>query len=265
MTTEKGAPSLKVLAESKTEGVQKTTQFQVDPRIIEIEEGFNRPIDRAHVESMKAAKKAGATFPPVFVRVENGHIIMVDGHHRLTADLELIAEGVAVKRIDCMQFRGNDADRIVLSLTTAQGKPLTPLEAGLRYKKLLTFGWTPAEIGERVGKTRQHVDDMVLLANAPSAVQTMIQNNEVAANTALPVVREHGDGATQVLQAAQSRAAASGKAKVTKKTLSSAQPKRGISAEIENRIRAEERERCAALCASLPTGSYFAKRIRELT
>jgi hypothetical protein len=32
-----GAVSLKVLAERKIEGIQKTTQFQVDPRLVEVE------------------------------------------------------------------------------------------------------------------------------------------------------------------------------------------------------------------------------------
>lgn len=253
----KKAISLKQLAEAKTDGVQKTTQFQVDPRIIEIQEGFNaRPIDRAHVESMKIAKRNGSVFPPVFVRVEDGRIIMVDGHHRLTADLELIDEGFDVKRIDCMHFRGNDAERIALMLTTAQGKPLTPLEMGFQYKKLIALGWTAPEISNKVGKGRNHVDDMVFLANAPSEVHNMIRDNSVSATLALSVVREHGEKAAEVLKKEHGKAAATGKTKVTKKTMTGGKP---TAAD----IRAEERERCAKLCEEFHL-EQMAKLIREL-
>lgn len=243
---EKKAISLKQLAENKTEGVQKTTQFQVDPRIIEIEPGFNaRPIDRTHVEAMKIAKRNGAVFPPVFVRVDAGRIIMVDGHHRLTADLELIEEGVDIKRIDCMQFRGNDAERITLMLTTAQGKPLTPLEMGFQYKKLTALGWTSMEIGDKVGKGRTHVEEMIRLANAPSAVHEMVRSGKVSAAVALEVVRKYGEQAGDVLAKEHEKAASSGKTKVTKKTLNGDKP---TQAEIVEAARKEERERCAAIC-----------------
>lgn len=64
-----GAVSLKVLAERKVEGIQKVTNFAVDPRIIEIEDGFNaRPIDPEHVRAMKMSMLAGSILPPLFVR-----------------------------------------------------------------------------------------------------------------------------------------------------------------------------------------------------
>lgn len=73
-----GAVSLKVLAERKVAGINKQTQFKVDPRIIEIEPGFNvRPIDQDHVKSFKESIKSGAIVPPMFVRVEDGRIVLV--------------------------------------------------------------------------------------------------------------------------------------------------------------------------------------------
>lgn len=253
----KNAVSLKVMAESKADGVSKTTQFQVDPRIIEIEEGFNaRAIDREHVESMKAAKKSGAIFPPLFVRVDNGRIIIVDGHHRLQAALELIAEGVDYKRVDCIQFRGNDADRIALMLTTAQGKQLTPLEMGIQYKKLISLGWTAKEVSEKVGKIKQQVDDFMLLADAPVAVQNMIKDKKVSSSTALITVKEHGDKSGEVLQEEHKKAVSLGKKKVTKKTIEN-----GKASKIDS-IRAHEREICALIADIF--SPECAERIREL-
>ncbi len=220
MADTKGAVSLKVLAERKVDGVQKTTQFSVDPRLVEVEEGFNaRPIDREHVEAMKASIRAGAVMPPWFVRVNNGRIIVVDGHHRRISVLELIEEGEEIKRVDCIQFRGSDADRITLMLTSSQGKPLTPLQMGLQYRKLAAFGWNEGEIGAKVGKTRQHVHDMVLLAESNSDVQGMVARGEVAAHIAVAALRKHGSEAGKVLAGHLDTAKAAGKKKVTNKTI----------------------------------------------
>jgi hypothetical protein len=209
--------SLKSMAESKElDGVQKTTQFQVDPRIIEIEDGFNaRPIDPEHVTSIKLAYIAGSILPPLFVRVDAGRIILVDGHHRLAAIMELIADGTDVRRVDCMQFRGNDADRIAHMLTSAQGKALTPLEQGLQYRKLQGFGWSAQEIASKVGKSPNHVNQMLTLSESNSDVQGMVTRKEVAANVALDAVKKHGDGAGKVLAGHLEVAKAAGKTKVT--------------------------------------------------
>lgn len=215
-----GAVSLKVLAESKTEGVQKTTQFKVDPRLIEIEPGFNaRPIDPEHVGAMKTSLLAGSILPPLFVRVEQSRIIVVDGHHRLTAMLELIGEGHEIKSVDCMQFRGSDADRVAHMLTSSQGKNLTPLQMGLQYRKLIGFGWDEREISDKVGKTRQHVHDMIFLAESNSDVQGMVARGEVAAHVAIKALRKHGSEAGKVLASHLVNAKAAGKKKVTAKTI----------------------------------------------
>lgn len=88
--------SLKQAAENKQiEGVQKSSkQSQIDPALLVIEEGFNaRPIDREHVDGFKVSYKSGAHVPPIVVWVEDGQIVVNDGHHRATALHELLAEG----------------------------------------------------------------------------------------------------------------------------------------------------------------------------
>lgn len=242
---EKEMVSLKAFAEAHVGGVQKTTQFKVDPRVIEIEDGFNaRPIDLEHVACMMESARNGQGFPPIVVRVDAGRIILIDGHHRLYACMKLIEEGFEYKSIDCMQFRGSDADRVALMLTSNAGKNLTPLEMGIQYRKLIVFGWTPKEIAGKVGKSKNHVDDMVTLASSDSSVQQMVKNGEVAAHTAVVSVKKHGSGATKVLGDALIDAKAKGKKKVTKKTMRKPDDPTVMNGR-EAAIRAEERERCA--------------------
>lgn len=249
--------SLKSMAEGKVEGIQKTSQFAVDPRIVKIEPGFNaRPIDRDHVESMKESAKNGIGFPPIIVRVEDNQIILVDGHHRLTACLELIDEGTEYRRIDCMQFRGNDADRIMLMLTSAQGKPLTPLEMGFQYKKLVAFGWSVQEIAAKIGKGKQHVEDMLGLSNAPTEIHSMIKEKKVSATLANEAVKKHGSKAPSVLNDGLKKATEKGASKVTKKFIS---PK----SDLHTQIRTEERERCAVICENNGAG-HIAEILRSI-
>lgn len=205
--------SLKGFAESKAEGVQKVTSFKVNPRLIEVEEGFNaRPLDRQHVESMKVSYKAGAVFPPVLVRVNDGKIILVDGHHRTAAFNELMDEGVEILGVDAVQFRGNDADRVAHMLTSAQGLALTPLEMGMSYRRLVAFGWSTKQIADKVGKTVSHVSEMVKLAEANSDVHQLVTDKKVSSTTAAKMVREHGENAGNVMK---DQLKASGKSKLT--------------------------------------------------
>lgn len=232
-----GAVSLKVLAERKVEGVNKQTQFKVDPRIIEIEPGFNaRPIDPDHVNAFKESIKAGSIVPPMFVRVDDGRIIVVDGHHRLTAYLELIAEGFEVLAVDVIQFRGNDAERVAHMITTAQGLPLTPLQLGTSYRKLIAFGWSHAQIAAKVGKSLTHVSQCVLLAESNSDVQGMVERKEVAAHVAIKAVRKHGNKAGDVLHDHLQTARLNGKTKVTESTAEGATPTRSLAAAIQAEI-----------------------------
>jgi ParB-like chromosome segregation protein Spo0J len=210
--------SLKAAAETKAGGVAKQTSFRVDPRIVEVEPGFNRPIDRANIDQFKIAIKGGAIIPDIFVRVDNGRIIMVDGEHRLIAVKELIDEGLEIDSMSATQFRGNDADRITHLLTSAQGKGLSPLEAGLQYKKLINLGWSNQKIHERTGMSVQHIAGCVELAESNSDVHAAIRSGDISSTEARKVVKEHGSKAGEVIAKAKAETGKKVTAKVLKPT-----------------------------------------------
>jgi ParB-like chromosome segregation protein Spo0J len=211
--------SLKAAAEDKTNPtVSKVTSFAVDPRVIEVEEGFNaRPLNLEHVAAISLALRNGATMPPLDVRVEDGRIIVVDGHHRRAGALDAISLGADIKSVDVRQFRGNDADRVAHMISSASGLALTPLQLGVQYRKLIGFQWTEKQIADRVGKSVQHVKDMIVLAEANSDVHQAINAGEVTGTTAVALVKKHGSKAGKVIQAGVEKAKASGKTKATPK------------------------------------------------
>lgn len=209
--------SLKAAAEDKTNpSVSKVTSFAVDPRVLVVEPGFNaRPLNMDHVASLSLALRSGAVFPPLEVRVEDGQILIVDGHHRHAAALDAIKKDSDIKTLDCRHFRGNDVERVAHMITSAGGLPLTPLQLGVQYRKLIGFGWNEKQIADRVGKTMVHVKDMIVLAEANSDVHKAVNAGEVSGTTALEIVKEHGSKAGEVISQALQQAKAEGKTKVT--------------------------------------------------
>jgi len=224
MTT-KQYPSLKAMAEAHLPGVKKQTTFQVDPRVLKFEPGFNGRIEnaslRGHIEAMKTALRHGAVFPPLDLRVEEGDIFVVDGHCRTTAALEVIAEEGQEILLDARHYRGSDVDRVAHMLTTSQGRGLSGLEQGHVFLRLRRFGLSVKDICNRSGRSDTHVEQMMMLAVAPKALQDMLANEQVAAATAVEAIVRHGEkGAVEALQAALQKQIANGQpAKVTKKHL----------------------------------------------
>lgn len=217
------AVSLKQMAESKAEGVQKATYFKVDPRKVEFETGFNLreegPELDAHLEAMYVAMKAGAYFPPIDVSVVDGKIIARDGHCRTRTAKRLIEEGIDYQ-LEARQFRGNEVDCVLHMLGTANGKSLTPLEQGRGFLRLTRHGLTITQIAERIGVHRSTIDTGLALAEAPVAVQRMIAAGEVSTQVAIDAIKKYGSKAVEHLQAVVARAKDAGVTKVTAKHVS---------------------------------------------
>ena len=226
------------MAEAKHEGVSKTTNFAVDPRIMEVEEGFNaRPLNDAHVAAMAQSYANGAIFPPLDVRVDEGRIIIVDGHHRRAAALLAIDQGAEIMALDCRQFRGNDADRIAHLCTSASNLQLTPLQRGHQYRRLISFGWTEKQIADRMGEKLPHVKSHLALTEANTDVQTAVEAGEVSATNAVALVKQYGSRAGAMIGEAVEKARLTGKKKATAKQLAGNTPAdliKAINTEMES-------------------------------
>lgn len=217
------AQSMKSLAESKADGVKKQTQFQVEPAKVKREKGFNvrgalfiSPELREHIDSFKQTLRSGGVIPPLAVRVESDEVYVVDGHTRLTAIEELIAEGFEIPWISVFEFKGSDADRTAYMLTSSKGMALTPLEFGHGYLRLSRFGWSNEQIADRSGRSVANVEQLLLLAQANMDVQMMVARDKVPAHLAVELLRSHGANTGEFLKSQLERAGETGKKKVTK-------------------------------------------------
>ncbi|MGO4003710.1 ParB/RepB/Spo0J family partition protein [Pseudomonas fluorescens] len=196
------------------------------------EPGFNLRAEGEELEqSIDALAEfifAGGQIPALEVRPRaEGGMWVVDGHRRRRAFLKLDLAGrlprVPAKDdparleawISIVSFEGNDADRVARVITSQEGKKLSPLELAEGYKRLSAFGWAPDQIAKKIGKTRQHVEQVMTLGNANTDVQQLVASGQVSATTAVQVVRQHGEEAGKVLGSELQKARATGKSKIT--------------------------------------------------
>lgn len=197
--------SLRALAENKEDGITKQTIFRIDPEKIIFEEGFNLRTENdelgAHIERLYLAMKAGAFIPPIDVTVIDGAVIARDGHCRTIAAQRLRHE-VPEYTLECRQLRGNAAEAVLHMLGTGSGsKPLTPLEQGNGFLRLIRFGLTQKDIAAKLGITTVTVNNNLQLAEASPEVQDMITSGDVSATVARDALKQ-GDAGVEALKEA---------------------------------------------------------------
>lgn len=190
------------------------------------EPGFNLrdegPDLDASIEALCAHIMAGGIVPPLEIRPRNeGGAFVVDGHRRRRAYLLALERGLSLPPgetelwLPVVAFVGNDAERVARVITSAENRSLSPLEVARGYARLVAWGWSNEQIAAKVGKTRQHVEQTLLLTKANSDVQELVKAGKVSASVAISQVRKHGDKAGAVLAQAVKTAESQGKTKAT--------------------------------------------------
>lgn len=214
---------------------------------LHVEPGFNLRFDiesltgeereeaEADEESLFQHIMAGGQIPDLEVRPRaEGGVWIVDGHRRHRNIGRAIAAGAPLQDkdgvvwINIKAFTGNDADRVARIITSQQNRKLTDLEKAAGCKRLAAFNWSPDQIAKAIGMTRQRVDQLMKLANAPAAVQQMVKDGTVSGTMAAEMFGKHGDDAATILAGELEKAKAAGKGKVTAGTMKGATVPRGL-------------------------------------
>lgn len=157
---------------------------------------------------------------------ENGGIIPVEGHRRTRALQLLESEGYPIPKVPFKPFTGTEAERRSRIGTSNTQEHLTPLETADLYKDMRDLdGKTQDEIAADQNVTRQHVEAMLVIADSSEEVKAMIDDGMIAANVALPLIRQHGERAAEFIREQFDEALAQGKSKVTGGTIKKAKAK----------------------------------------
>lgn len=258
------------MASLQDTAIRRVDMYQFDPAKIEVEAGYNiRTFNSATDEedaALKESIRVSGVRTPLTIRSKRDQVFVVAGHRRLAAVKELIAEGVEIKAVPCLpEAKGtSDEDRVLDLIRSNQGKPLTAMQRAEVFVRLLAFGWDEAEIATKVGCSRVHVGDMLMLAGAERDVRQMVQSGEIAATTAIRAIKQEGDDAGAMLAGAVADAKAAGKKKVSAtKALRSKAPAAPAVGSDYTAVRREADDYLAALTEIVRVGDVASKAIAE--
>jgi ParB-like chromosome segregation protein Spo0J len=206
-------------------------RITVDP---EFNVRFDSPELREHIAMLRDSMIASGYLRtrPLTVRLNRdgdgvASAVVVDGHCRFAAAKLAVASGAEIMTLPCVaEGKGvSRMDRDLMLLTANSGLPLAPLEQAEVVKRLLSYGWSETQIGAKIGRTRQHIANLLELAGAPPGVKVMVVDGVVSATEAVKTIRREGANATATLEAAAEIAKAKGKKRITGASIAATKPK----------------------------------------
>jgi ParB-like chromosome segregation protein Spo0J len=182
--------------------------YMLDPNLLVLPEGWNvrqeTPELEEHISVLMESIRELGVQTPITVFQKDGVITVTDGFCRMTAVRRLLAEGVEIKAVPCLpeSSYSSEADRTFSMFTRNGGKPLTPLEAGFLFKRMIGYGWTPQEIAKKAGRCISYVHRFLALTAAPADVIKEVEQGTISSSCAAAVVAEHGEKAGEVIREA---------------------------------------------------------------
>lgn len=191
-----------------TSGATRQIVTSLPPDKIHVEEGFNHRDFRTqenldHLARIKAQIKEHGVKRPLIVRWDGGKkkYFLIDGECRLRGVNELVAEGEPILEIPVTEEVSiGQADRIILSLISNDGKPPAPWEIGGAFKRLKAFGLTVEDIAQKVAMPVAAVKQAIKLSSADAETKRLLNARAVTTAAAEWALDNHGDDAGEVLK-----------------------------------------------------------------
>lgn len=223
---------------SKTTGIAafaegRSDVHKIDPRKLVINEGWNgrdeSPELNAHIDQLAMSISKIGVKKPLEVKLEDGKLVVKDGHCRYRAVMLAIKNGADIKTVPVIGVDryASDEDLILNQVISNTGKPLTTMEQAKVFKKLIDFGWNQSDIADKVGLSNGRISQILDLLTMPASVQALVSSGTVSPSLAQATVKsaETPQAAAVSLQEAADKAAAAGRKKVKPEDTGS-QPKR---------------------------------------
>ena len=178
--------------------------FKVDPRKIAMLEGWNprTVLPRNHIDALKMSLRDNGFYvdKPLLLHRTGEQLVLISGHCRLQAVLELIDEGVPfVSAPAVLDQTGDEGERLARALAANQNSaPLEPLDEARAFKRLIGYGWESKRIAEKVGRSLSHVYGRLKLLEAGPDVLEAAERQEITITDVVRVVERSGrDGTSQ--------------------------------------------------------------------
>jgi len=201
MNTEvKLATTLDALSRQKTGEAKRDQVIKIKPEVLMIEDGFNvrgvgmsedeywnLPHVVEHVESIALAYTNGEYVPAIVVKwdAEKQRALIRDGHHRYRALMLSIERGAPIQFIKVEQISGDESNQQLLMFKSGNSLELTPVEKAEIIHRLISYGFEPQQIADKIGKSITYVSHMLKVYDLPIAKKRLIQQGKLTVNKAL--------------------------------------------------------------------------------
>jgi ParB/RepB/Spo0J family partition protein len=143
------------------------TVYKVPFSSIKIRDGWNARTDMGDIEGLaKSILENGLQNPLKGDLMEDGTFIPSDGHRRYEAIKWLNKNGHEFVEVEAIlnSTKMSDEQRLLQMWVANDGKELTALEKAEVCKRLMTYGYKPKDIADKLGVSRMQVDNYITLS-----------------------------------------------------------------------------------------------------
>lgn len=228
----KGGATVKAMTAAEAKGA-KGEPFMVPLANVHVYDDFNvrvtgTPSSEEAMGELVASIVANGFYPSkplaVFVAADaDANVLYIkDGHRRFEAigraNAALTEAGKPT--IDMVPViatpAGSIEDMMIEMAQSNTGAPLTMYEKGLLAKRLLDADMTKDDIASRLSMTERHLNNVLLVADAPAKLRDLIVTDKVTPTTALKLMRDPKTAAAKATEMVKA-SADKGKAKAQPK------------------------------------------------
>ncbi len=147
-----------------------------------------RSFDPEEMEELKASiEQHGILQPLVVRRLEGGKYELIAGERRLRATKSL--EWTKVPAVVRRNVASDDTRLVYALIENVQRENLNPIEEAQAYDQLnKEYGLTHEEIGERVGKTRVRITNIMRVLKLPAEIQRGLSEGKITSGHAKAIL-----------------------------------------------------------------------------
>ncbi|MFA1014170.1 ParB/RepB/Spo0J family partition protein [Dubosiella newyorkensis] len=175
-----GADVSKVLDDIQNGDVETEAQEQLQIRLEEIRPNPYQPrkvFDPMALEELKDSIQQHGVFTPILVKKSIAGYDLIAGERRLRA-----SKLAGLETIPAIVVPFNDQEMMEIALLeNIQREDLNVIEEARAYEQLIQkLGYTQEQLAKRVGKSREHITNLLRLLKLPEDVQDYAINKELS-------------------------------------------------------------------------------------
>lgn len=136
-----------------------------------------KTFDKARLQELADSIRQHGVFTPILVKRSLGGYELIAGERRLRA-----CRIAGLKKIPAIEMEFDDQQMMEIALLeNIQREDLNAIEEAKAYEKLIQkVGYTQEELARRIGKSREHVANMMRLLKLPTRLQQHVTAHELS-------------------------------------------------------------------------------------